>query len=49
MKTTSFLVALAKLLPQMEKVMKIRILVALIVSRAIAAPGVARTVNLYIY
>jgi hypothetical protein len=32
----------------MEKVMKIRILAALIVASAIAAPGVARTVNLYV-
>jgi len=32
----------------MEKVMKIRILAALIVASAIAAPGMARTVNLYV-
>jgi hypothetical protein len=32
----------------MEKVMKIRILAALIVASAIAAPGVVRTVDLYV-
>jgi hypothetical protein len=32
----------------MEKVMKIRIFAALIVASAIAAPGMARTVDLYV-
>jgi hypothetical protein len=32
----------------MEKIMGIRIAAALIVARAIAAAGVARTINLYV-
>jgi hypothetical protein len=40
--------ALAKLFSSMEKIMGIRIVAAVVVASAIAAPGVACTVNLYV-